>query len=201
LVGVFVVLAAVLGACGDASNDSAKAPQTIRQAEAPAGTTSTADAGTTGPTGTGGSAATGKPASGGAGGETPAAGNSDGGTNKSSGGQPASGDSSGQTDSQSQSGNGGGSGKSKKKKSKSKVIRKTPEQLAKDLYEAGKGTCYIFGVDQIVREYSLTTSKPEDVARYYAALFEKQHPELVAPYYQGCLAGLKKRARSDAPKG
>ncbi len=75
--------------------------------------------------------------------------------------------------------------------------RKSRKRVSRDVYKAGKQTCFIFGVDQIRHEYDLVQSSPEDVARFYANLFEKANPDLVAPYYQGCLRGLKQRAQRD----
>ena len=75
--------------------------------------------------------------------------------------------------------------------------RKSRKRVSRDVYKAGKQTCFIFGIDQIRHEYDLVQSSPEAVARFYANLFEKANPELVAPYYQGCLQGLKQRARRD----
>jgi hypothetical protein len=65
------------------------------------------------------------------------------------------------------------------------------------VYKAGKQACFIFGIDQIRQEYELVQRSPEAVARFYANLFEKANPELIAPYYQGCLRGLSQRAARD----
>jgi hypothetical protein len=75
--------------------------------------------------------------------------------------------------------------------------RKSRKRVTRDVYKAGKQTCFIFGIDQIRHEYELVQRTPEAVARFYANLFEKANPELVAPYYQGCLRGLKQRAERD----
>jgi len=69
--------------------------------------------------------------------------------------------------------------------------------VTRDVYKAGRETCFIFGIDQIRREYELVQRSPEAVARFYANLFEKAHPELVAPYFQGCLRGLRQRQQRD----
>jgi hypothetical protein len=78
------------------------------------------------------------------------------------------------------------------------VKRRSNKRISRDVYSAGKKTCFIFGIDQIRHEYNLVQRSPEAVARFYANLFEKANPELVAPYYQGCLRGLNQRARRDA---
>jgi hypothetical protein len=75
--------------------------------------------------------------------------------------------------------------------------RKTPKRLTREVYKAGRQTCFIFGIEQIRSEYELAQRSPEAVARFYANLFEKGNPELVAPYYQGCLRGLRQRAARD----
>jgi hypothetical protein len=74
---------------------------------------------------------------------------------------------------------------------------KTGKRVRRDVYKAGRQTCFIFGIEQIRHEYELVQRSPEDVARYYANLFEKANPELIAPYYQGCLRGLRERAQRD----
>ncbi len=74
---------------------------------------------------------------------------------------------------------------------------KSGKRVRRDIYKAGRETCFIFGIDQIRSEYQLVQRSPEDVARFYANLFEKANPELIAPYYQGCLRGLRERAQRD----
>ena len=75
--------------------------------------------------------------------------------------------------------------------------KRRSKRVTRDVYKAGKETCFIFGIDQIRREYALAQRSPEAVARFYAGLFEKGNPDLVAPYYQGCLKGLRQRAERD----
>jgi hypothetical protein len=48
-----------------------------------------------------------------------------------------------------------------------------------------------------VHDYQIQSRDPQEVARHYAALYEPDHPELRLPYYQGCLNGLRRRARYD----
>jgi hypothetical protein len=75
--------------------------------------------------------------------------------------------------------------------------RKSSRRVRRDTYKAGRQTCFIFGIDQIRRKYELVQRSPEPVARFHANLFEKANPELIAPYYQGCLRGLRERAQRD----
>jgi hypothetical protein len=80
---------------------------------------------------------------------------------------------------------------------KKSAKKKSKEQVNRDLYKAGKQTCYIFGLEQIRKEYELTSHSPEAVARFYANLYEKANPVLIGPYYQGCLRGLTQRQARD----
>jgi hypothetical protein len=75
------------------------------------------------------------------------------------------------------------------------------EKLHKDLYTQGKNLCSAYTPAQLAQQYNITATRPEDVARKYAELYEQGNPSLVLPYQQGCLAGFKKRARKTRNAG
>ena len=75
------------------------------------------------------------------------------------------------------------------------------EKLHKDLYEQGKTLCAAYTPAELAQQYNIHATRPEDVAREYAELYEQANPSLVLPYQQGCVAGFKQRAKQQRNAG
>jgi hypothetical protein len=99
-------------------------------------------------------------------------------------------------------------GQTGSKQKKSKGTPRTPEEhlavlspaerrhLHKDLYNQGKRACAYFGPDQIRENLKITSTDPVELARQFAAAYEKATPSLILPYQQGCIVGLRKFERN-----
>jgi len=75
------------------------------------------------------------------------------------------------------------------------------EKLHKDLYAQGKNLCSAYTPLQLAQQYNIPATRPADVARAYAELYEQGNPSLVLPYQQGCLAGFKQGAKKTRSAG
>ncbi len=94
---------------------------------------------------------------------------------------------------------------SRKKSAPPKTIEDfSPAQrkaLHKDLYTQGKNLCGAYTPAQLAEQYNIQATRPADVAREYAELYEQGNPSLVLPYQQGCLAGFEQRAKKNRNSG
>jgi hypothetical protein len=69
-------------------------------------------------------------------------------------------------------------------------------RLHKDLYNQGKRACYYFGPEEIAKNLHSSGADQVELARQFAAAYERATPSLILPYQQGCIAGLKKYERN-----